>query len=274
VVVTELHFFDPREPTAIVERKLPHWSQAGVVCFITFRTHDSIPDDVLQRWRDERSQWLVRHGIAPRSATWRQKLTQLDRSLQADFYRHFSQRWHEELDSGHGACLLAIESLAVEIQNSLLQFDGDRYEMLDFVVMPNHVHLLAAFAEEDAMLEQCDSWKHFTARQINRQCGTSGRFWQQDGFDHLVRSADQFEHHAPFHRHESRESRFESRSVHSLFEATVAISLRRDEPTADQTVECSRKTAGERETRAGWHRLTATTGWPVCLQTGPRSGQR
>jgi hypothetical protein len=34
--------------------------------------------------------------------------------------------------------------------------------------MPNHVHLLAAFANEEAMLSQCESWKHYTARAINR----------------------------------------------------------------------------------------------------------
>ena len=90
--MTKLHFFDPCEPTAIVERKLPHWSQAGVVCFITLRTHDSMPADVLNRWRDERSAWLVRHGIAPRSSNWREKLLLLDPPLQAEFYRHFSQR--------------------------------------------------------------------------------------------------------------------------------------------------------------------------------------
>jgi REP element-mobilizing transposase RayT len=60
--------------------------------------------------------------------------------------------------------------------------------------MPNHVHLLPAFPVEERMLEQFESWKHFTAREINRRMGNSGRFWQQDGFDHLVRSAEQFEH--------------------------------------------------------------------------------
>ena len=64
--------------------------------------------------------------------------------------------------------------------------------MTDFVVMPNHIHLLAAFADEDGMLAQCASWKHFTAREINRQLEISGHFWQQDGFDHLVRTEQQF----------------------------------------------------------------------------------
>ena len=41
------------------------------------------------------------------------------------------------------------------------------------------------------MLEQCDSWKHFTATKINRLLRRKGRFWQQDGFDHLVRNPEQ-----------------------------------------------------------------------------------
>ena len=44
------------------------------------------------------------------------------------------------------------------------------------------------------MLTQCEGWKHFQAVQINRAISSSGRFWQQDGFDHLVRSEEQFEH--------------------------------------------------------------------------------
>ncbi len=70
--------------------------------------------------------------------------------------------------------------------------DGDHCCLTDFVVMPSHVHVLAAFASEEAMLKQCESWKHFTAREINRALGRSGRFWEQDAFDHLVRSRDEF----------------------------------------------------------------------------------
>ncbi|MEZ6115794.1 MAG: transposase [Pirellulaceae bacterium] len=72
--------------------------------------------------------------------------------------------------------------------------DGEKYDLTDFVVMPNHVHLLVSFFDERAMLKQCESWKHWTARQINLTLGQTGRFWQQDGFDHLVRSEAQFLH--------------------------------------------------------------------------------
>ena len=79
------------------------------------------------------------------------------------------------------------------VSKSLLHFDGKRYEMLDFVIMPDHVHLLAVFENNAGMLEQCKSWKHYTAVQINRSLGSHGRFWQQDAFDHLVRHEAEFE---------------------------------------------------------------------------------
>lgn len=40
---------------------------------------------------------------------------------------------------------------------------------------------------------QCESWKHFTARKINRAVGRFGRFWEQDAFDHLARSPGGYE---------------------------------------------------------------------------------
>jgi type I restriction enzyme R subunit len=80
------------------------------------------------------------------------------------------------------------------VADSLLHFDGERYRMGDFVVMPTHVHLPAAFATADAMTEQCDSWLHYTAFRINRAIGEKGKFWQQEPFEHLVRSLEQFDY--------------------------------------------------------------------------------
>ena len=192
--MSALHFFDPRSDYSIFERRLPHWTQAGVVCFITWRTNDSIPADVLERWRHERSQWLRQHAINPRATDWRQRLRELDPERQKEFFETFSTKWNRELDVGHGACVLKAPDVARIVAESLHKFDGDRYELTDFVVMPNHIHLLAAFRNEESMLEQCEGWKHYQAVQINRAVGSKGRFWQQDGFDHLVRSAEQFEH--------------------------------------------------------------------------------
>jgi putative transposase len=185
--------FDPRQDLRIVERRLLHWSQAGTITFITFRTEDSVPADVLERWLAERCQFLRQHGIDPTNPDWRQQLDRLEPRLRDDFRRTSSVRWNDALDTCHGACVLRRPELSLIVAESLHHFDGTRYELTDFVVMPNHVHVLVAFLDDEALLKQCESWKHFTATQINRRLGQKGRFWQQDGFDHLVRTSEQFE---------------------------------------------------------------------------------
>src|SRR5262249_2289062 len=152
----------------VVERRLPHWSQAGTLAFITWRTWDSIPEAVLRRWLDSRDAWLRRNGIDPAKPQWRDRLPQLPRELVTEFRATMSNRWHSHLDACHGECVLRRRELADVVVDSLRHFDGVRYDLTDFVVMPNHVHLVAAFPDEGAMTAQCDSWKHFTATRINR----------------------------------------------------------------------------------------------------------
>ncbi len=190
----ESQTFDPREDFAVVTRRLPHWSQAGTICFITFRTWDSMPAHVVEQWLGERERWLREHGIDPAHADWAARLRELPRADTLAFADFVSQRWESRLDELHGACVLRQPRLAQIVSDSLRHFDGDRYVLDDFVVMPNHAHLLAAFPTEESQLAQCDSWKHYTAREINRLLGRLGRFWQQDGFDHLVRSEEQLDH--------------------------------------------------------------------------------
>jgi type I restriction enzyme R subunit len=187
------HLFDRQADLRIVQRRLPHWSQAGTVCFVTWRTHDSMPRAVLEEWHDERRRWLRFHGIDPTDLNWRQRLAAVDSELVRGFLSALWNGWHDALDACHGDCVLRRPALAEIVASSLRYFDGDRYVMFDFVVMPNHVHLLASFLDEESMLAQCEAWKHYTATRINRLLNRRGRFWQQDGFDHLVRSEEQFE---------------------------------------------------------------------------------
>jgi type I restriction enzyme R subunit len=186
--------FDHEAEVQIVERRRPHWSQAGTACFITWRTLDSMPKAVLERWYGDRAQWLRSHGINPDDPLWAWQLQQLGAQLAQEFLYTFWNRWHDELDASHGACVLRQPELAAIVAKSLHHFDGERYLLLDFIVMPNHVHVLGSFPDEAGMLAQCESWKHFMATQVNRRLGQRGRFWQQDAFDHLIRSEKQFEY--------------------------------------------------------------------------------
>ncbi len=188
-------YFEPEAAFAISYRKrLPHWSQPGVIAFITWRTSDSLPISILNRWREERDTWLNTKGIDPDdNPDWPFEFDSLPFEQKKYFHANFTKRWHDELDRGHGSCVLKHPAYSKIVAESLLFFHEDRYVMEDFVIMPNHVHLLAAFPSHEAMLKQCESWKRFTARQINKRIGNQGRFWQKDAFDHLVRNEKQLE---------------------------------------------------------------------------------
>jgi putative transposase len=183
--------FDPKDEFSIDEHVRPHWSQAGAIVFITFRTHDSIPKDVMRRWEREKQEWIRQRG---HKGHWSQVVPTLSDDQQQHFRQRFNRCREDFLDTCHGRCVLRQPELSKIVADSLLHFDGVRYRMGDFVVMPNHVHLLAAFATAEAMKRQCDSWLHYTAWHINRRLGEKGKFWQQEPFDHLVRSIEQYEY--------------------------------------------------------------------------------
>ena len=92
-------------------------------------------------------------------------LTKEDRRL---FERHFVGKLFEYLDRGNGECLLRAPEISKIVADSLLFFDAERLDTGDFVVMPNHVHVLmtphAGFELENVL----HSIKSFTANHINR----------------------------------------------------------------------------------------------------------
>ena len=184
--------FDRTEDVEISRRNLPHWQQAGKTYFITFRTADSIPMQVMAEWREARNTWLRARKIDSSNRNWRTSLAGLPINVQREFHALFSERFEQLLDDCLGECVLRQAKLAKIVADSFLHFDRERYEVSDFVVMPNHVHLLVQFTAVE-MTVQCESWKHFTAVQINRELGRSGIFWQAEQFDTLVRSDKQFE---------------------------------------------------------------------------------
>jgi putative transposase len=185
--------FDPHGDLTIREGKLPHWFQPGVTYFVTFRTDDSVLQSLLRAWHKRRDVWLRRRGVDPHDKNWKVKLRE-NAELEDEYHGTFTREFMGYLDRGYGACVLRDKSLAQIVSDTLLHFDGDRYEMGDFVIMPNHVHLLACLRGQTEIERQCGSWKKFAAGKINEALGRSRRFWQEGSFDHLVRSPDQFEH--------------------------------------------------------------------------------
>jgi putative transposase len=186
--------FDPALDLRITAGHLPHWFQQGVTYFFTFRADDSIPADVGKLWLRRREDWLRRHGIDPWAQDWPLRLESLPILEQREFHNMFSREFMEYLDRGCGRCMLKRSDLAKIVADSLQHGNGNRYELGDFVIMPNHVHLLACLLGGTESQKQCYSWKKYTATRINRVLGQRGRFWQEETFDHLVRSPEQFDY--------------------------------------------------------------------------------
>ena len=186
--------FDPEADVRVTAGNLPHWYQPGVTYFITFRTDDSLPTEVADLWYRRRNDWLQRHGMDPSVPNWSAGLRKLTEKQQHEFHNTFSTEFMDHLDTGHGACVLKRPELARIVADSLRHFDGQRYHLGDFVVMPNHVHVLTGLLGETDVEKLCYSWKKYMATQINRALEQKGRFWQEESFDHLVRSPEQFAH--------------------------------------------------------------------------------
>jgi putative DNA methylase len=60
-----------------------------------------------------------------------------------------------------------------------------------FVIMPNHVHLLAT--PHVTARHWLGPLKGFTAHEANRILCRTGPFWQAESYDHLVRDGREFE---------------------------------------------------------------------------------
>src|SRR5262249_4070298 len=90
--------FDPKGEVSIYEHCRPHWSQAGAVVFITFRTHDSIPREVLERWEQEKREWVRLRARDP-GQHWSRIIPTLSDRDRADFHKTFHRCREVFLDS-------------------------------------------------------------------------------------------------------------------------------------------------------------------------------
>ncbi len=97
-----------------------------------------------------------------------------------------------DLDPTSGSCLLKEPGLAAIVENALLHFQGERYALSAWCVMPSHVHVVVTPFDAYPLSEILQSWKSYTVHVINRRMGRVGKLWQKESFDHLVRNADSF----------------------------------------------------------------------------------
>ncbi len=160
---------------------LPHWHQDGKYVFVTFRLHDSLPQEKVQWLREEKERWLKQHP-----QPWNEKVTK-------EYINKFGKAVDQWLDNNYGNCLLKKQSNRKIVEDALLFFDGKRYDLVAFVVMPNHVHILMRIKEGNELTEIMRSIKSFTAKSINKNENRTGPVWQSESYDRLIRDQKHFE---------------------------------------------------------------------------------
>jgi REP element-mobilizing transposase RayT len=167
--------FDPHREVAIARRRLPHWRQMGVAYFVTFRLADSVPQSLLRQWREDRTIWLRWHP-----PPWRTE-------EQREFEERFIGRMQEWLDAGMGACHMRRSDVRAQVELCLLQFDGKRYNIDAFVLMPNHVHAVIKPAVGYDLSTLLQAMKGVSANRCNKLLGLKSTFWMDESYDHIVR---------------------------------------------------------------------------------------
>ena len=193
-----LVFANPFLPVETHANHLPHWQQREAAQFVTWRLKDSLPRERLEQWKQEKDAWRLAHP-----KPWDDPITD-------EYHRLFGDRMEEWLDAGAGACILRDPDVRRIMENALRYFDGKRYDLWAFVVMPNHVHTLFSPHPPHPLEQTLHSWKSFTAKAINHHLGESGPVWQEDYWDRLVRSEAHYDRCVRYIRENAEKARLTS----------------------------------------------------------------
>jgi REP element-mobilizing transposase RayT len=163
--------------------RLPHWHSTTAVYFVTWNLKDAIPDKAriaLQREYD----YEIRRLTATRG-----NVSAADR---ARIQLVIRRRVELLLDRNHGECILGNGDCARIVADSLQHFDGDRYVLFSWSVMPNHVHVVFSCREGFTVDGIIGAWKGYTSKEINRVLNREGMVWQENYYDRCVRDERQF----------------------------------------------------------------------------------
>jgi type I restriction enzyme R subunit len=202
----DVQFFDPAGKTTGYRGRLPHLEQRGVCYFVTFMAKDAMPKAAKEAWQRRKRVWLYEHGLSP-DLTREEILDALPPEKRRSFDRMLSSAYQKALDGGSGECLLQKPDLRRHVVGALEYHSGRTCQLSDYVVMPNHVHLLLQPFPEHSLREILRSIRKYSAGNIHKDLGRHGSFWAREPFDHMVRSRRYFERYRRYIRANPKRAR-------------------------------------------------------------------
>ena len=208
---------------------LPHFENQRYQ-MITYRLYDSVPREVIEQWKREVGGG-VRASSPPNNedaangtqasslpntkdatnVTQASSLQNLragspcsNASSDIDVKRagspHSNSKEREKLvmidkyeDSGVGQCFMRDERVAQIVKDALFYYDGNKYKIIAWCIMPNHVHTLIEVFNGISLSEIIHSWKSYSANQINKLLNRTGQVWMMEYFDRYIRDYEHFD---------------------------------------------------------------------------------
>ncbi len=164
---------------------LPHVKREGASYFVTFRLADSLPKEVLLEWEREKAERTRRlNDFARRGQTLNDSEEDIARDLRRKIERY--------LDRGSGACHLRRPDIADLLANAMRHFHESRYLLHEWVVMPNHAHVVVWPMPDHLLSDILKSWKQFSSRRAKKILGLGEEpFWQPESYDHWIRNDEE-----------------------------------------------------------------------------------
>ncbi|PCJ56900.1 MAG: transposase [Planctomycetota bacterium] len=102
------------------------------------------------------------------------------------------------LDAGHGSCILKIKDIADLIFENWNHFNGKRYDLISYVIMPNHIHILIKIYEKEQLGKIIHSWKSYTSKKIKKYLNINGKDssvgWKDNYWDRYIRDTAHYQH--------------------------------------------------------------------------------
>lgn len=177
----------------LLERKtssdLPHWRVPGATYAVTFRIKDSLPSGVLDRFRKEQEALLQQIRETQQKLGSRHSLDELV-PLWSELHSLTERIIEPAVHTAKGPQPMDDPAIAKVMMDALRFFDGQRYDLLAWSIMPNHVHVLLTPHDGNKLESIIQSWKTHTAKQANELQATIGTFWQEEYYDHIVRDGE------------------------------------------------------------------------------------
>ena len=175
-------------------RSLPHLQPIDGTFNICFRLHGSLPISKIKEIKAERAQQLealkkIATDLSPRI------FLKMKFEISNDYFGKFDSLLDNPTS---GPIYLGRTSIAKIVQDGLHFWDGKRFRLICYCIMPNHVHLMIDSCE-DQLFTLLKSIKTYTARLSNQELGRTGNpFWHKESYDNLVRNPRQLAHKAKY----------------------------------------------------------------------------